>query len=80
MSYGLPVIAFKNAGPNEILGDKNVGKLVEKFDVKQFATKIVDTLNNYDEYQKMSLMAKERSKDFSINKIVKEWEGFFKNE
>jgi glycosyltransferase involved in cell wall biosynthesis len=73
MKCGLPVIAFDNSGPKEILSDGKYGIVLEERTPKNLANSINNLLNNLEElnnYQKLSMV---RAEDFSIEKIGKEW-------
>ena len=42
MSCGIPVVAFHNYGPDEIIRDSVDGYLVDHFDTEAFAKKVVE--------------------------------------
>ena len=44
MSCGIPVVAFHNYGPDEIIRDSVDGYLVDHFDTEAFAKKVVEIL------------------------------------
>lgn len=73
MAAGLPIISFDNNGPLEILKDNEYGVLVKGNDVNSFIMELRKMMQN-DElrkyYQQKSL---QRSKDFAIENIIKEW-------
>lgn len=74
MSYGLPIIAFEQSGSNAALSNGEYGILVENGDTKMMLKKLkmlINSLEVREEYSKKSL---ERCKDFSVDKIVEEWE------
>ncbi|MBC2580561.1 glycosyltransferase family 4 protein [Clostridium sp. DJ247] len=78
MECGLPVVAFANSGPREII-TKNYenGILVPCEDVDSLANAILDLINNEEKRKKISKLAIERAKDFSLSKISKTWNDIF---
>lgn len=78
MECGLPVVAFANSGPGEII-TKNYenGILVPCEDVDSLANAILDLINNEEKRKKISKLAIERAKDFSLSKISKAWNDIF---
>ncbi len=73
MANGLPVIAFENAGPNEIIKPQT-GILVPQYDINQFAEKICYLLENEYIWKQYSISAKKESKKYSYNLILKQFE------
>lgn len=74
MSFGLPVIAFKQSGSTEVLEGGRDGILIENGDIEQIVNALLELIVNKEkriEYQKKSL---ERVKDFNLNSIVAQWE------
>lgn len=77
MNFGLPIIAFDNYGPNEILGSGEYGILVENNNVAEFVkqlNRLIYDINLRKFYQYKSLM---RVADFQSDKIYREWECLF---
>lgn len=74
MQCGLPVVAFKNKGPNEIMTGRLNELLISKPNVEEFAKKVVCLIENQDFWNQMSLLGKERSKFFSSEKIGEDFE------
>ena len=73
MTFGLPVVAFDNGGPKEILDNGEYGFLVEKENVKMFRNsleKLIKDEGLREIYQKKSL---ERIHNFDTCAIMKEW-------
>ena len=73
MSFGLPIVAFDNSGPHEIINNSGAGYLISKYDIHDFAQTIKKLLNNNEEWWKMSISARRRSEIFSPEYIKKEW-------
>ena len=72
MSYGMPVVAFHNNGPDEIVTDGVDGILIDKYDCDQFAVSVLDVLNNPDKYTRMSEKAKQKSKEYTPENLSKQ--------
>ena len=70
MSCGVPVVAFHNYGPDEIIRDKKDGFLIEHYDIEVFAQRVVDILKNTSLCEELGENGVERSKDFSIEKLL----------
>ena len=73
MAYGLPIIAFDNQGPKEILADGKYGFLIKKGDTTTVVKILEQLLNDKElreEYQQKSL---QRVKDFTPDRIMKQW-------
>ena len=69
MAHGLPVVAFHNNGPDEILTGGQEGYLVEKYDTVDFAKKVCQILDDEECYESMSQAARKRAEDFSEEKV-----------
>lgn len=77
MSVGRPIVAT-NVGPiPEIIQDGQNGFLVPPKDPKILAEKIIILLKDKSLREKMGNAGKERLKEFSIEKMVKETEGVY---
>ena len=75
MASGTPVLATDCPhGPREILGDGRYGWLVPNDDCRALAGKIEHLEKNRDELVRMREPALSRSKDFAVERIVKEYE------
>ncbi len=79
MTCGLPIVAFENSGPTEILDNGEYGILVPKYDVNKFAQAIIQLIENPNELRYYSQKSLERSKDFSLSEIIKQWECIIEN-
>lgn len=79
MSVGRPIVAT-NVGPiPEIIQDGKNGFLVSPRDSKKLAEKIIILLKDKNLREKMGNAGKERLKEFSIEKMVRETEGVYDN-
>ena len=72
MSYGLPVICYDIPAMRELIG-KDCGFIVEEGKYDEFVEKMLLLSSDKDLYTKFSENAKEKSKDFDIEKIGSEW-------
>ncbi|MHA1294490.1 MAG: glycosyltransferase, partial [Promethearchaeota archaeon] len=71
MACGLPVISTNCiSGPSEIITNGSDGILVKPSDKKKLAEEILNLLNNEKKRKDLSEAAKERVKDFEVEKIV----------
>ena len=75
MECGLPVIAFKNSGPQEIISENGQnGILVEVEDVETMAEKVLYLINDKSYLLSLAQNSILRAKDFNIETIKNEWE------
>ena len=70
MSCGVPVVAFHNYGPDEIIRNSVDGYLINKFDTDVFAQKVLELLKQPERKMQMGKCAIERSQDFSLEKVL----------
>jgi glycosyltransferase involved in cell wall biosynthesis len=80
MECGLPVIAFANSGPKEIINKPNEnGVLVPCWNIDALAEAMIDLIENKDKRKRIAKEATVRAKDFSISKIYEEWNIMLQN-
>lgn len=78
MSQGLPIVATNTPfGPKEILKNGTSGKLVSMADAEEMAKVIYQLLTNPKQYHYFSQKSIERSQDFTLNNMVKEYKKIF---
>jgi len=70
MACGIPVVAFHNYGPDEIINNGQDGYLINQYDLVDFANKSVELLQDQQLWNSFSERAFIRAQDFSINKIL----------
>lgn len=70
MSYGVPVIAFENAGPNEIIHNGVDGFIIPKYDYDNYAQCVNSILSDNEKWNKVSRAAKRRAEDFCIENFA----------
>ncbi|MDK4469187.1 glycosyltransferase [Enterococcus hirae] len=73
MSFGLPIIAFKQSGSEEVLENGKYGVLVENGNIEEFSIRLNQLISNKYELEKLSKLSLKRAKDFNVNTIVKKW-------
>ena len=75
MACGIPVISSDcQSGPNEIIDNGKNGILVPVKDEKAFANKIEEILKDNSLAETISQKGQERSKDFSVDNIINQYE------
>jgi glycosyltransferase involved in cell wall biosynthesis len=80
MSCGLPAVAFAcPCGPKDIITNDLDGILVKPQDIKALADKICYLIENEDIRKAMGERARERSKQFTIEILAKEWDTLFRS-
>lgn len=79
MACGLPVVAFENSGPNEILNGGDYGILIPQYDTDVFAKTLLELMDNPNTLALYSQKSVERSTDFSIEKIIEQWKNIIEN-
>lgn len=70
MSCGVPVVAFHNYGPDEIIRDSVDGYLIDHYDTEKLAKGVVKILKQPELKKQMGKRAIERSQAFSLEKIL----------
>ncbi|MDR1521837.1 MAG: glycosyltransferase [Streptococcaceae bacterium] len=73
MSFGLPVIAFKQPGSKEIIGKNEYGILVENGNIEEMLEKINQLIESSDLREKYSILSKKRASHFQIGPIMEQW-------
>ncbi len=76
MAFGVPVIAFHNNGPDEIIENGKNGILIERFNIDKYAKSVISLLENENDYRALSNHARERAEDFATENIVDKFEGY----
>ena len=78
MECGLPVVAFRNSGPQEIINKNNVnGILVENGNVNELVKSVLNLIRDEKVLIEMSKESIKRAKDFSIEETAQEWINLF---
>ncbi len=79
MSAGLPIVSFDcETGPREIVIHNETGLLVPPLNVNELAKAIDNLLLNESKLKEFSKNSLLKSKKFSINNILNQWEKLFK--
>ena len=79
MACGLPVIAFENSGPNEILNHGEYGILIPKYDIDAFTDALFQLIEDSTELEYYSKKSLERATDFSLQQIIEQWKQIIEN-
>lgn len=78
ISNGLPIVSFDcPTGPAEIIENNDCGILVLNGNINDLSEKIISMIENVDLRKKMSTIAIEKSKKYSIELIMRQWEQLF---
>jgi glycosyltransferase involved in cell wall biosynthesis len=78
MACGLPVVSYAcPCGPRDIISDGKDGFLVPVNDEKQLADRICYLIEHEDVRLQMGAAAIEKSKQFSLDKIMARWTSLF---
>lgn len=77
---GVPVVAFENAGPSEIIEDGKTGFLIPNFDIDLFALKLYELLMDDEMRKAMGKAAKNKAREFHKDVILNSWIEFLQNE
>ncbi len=74
MECGVPVIAFENSGPKEIINKNNEnGILVPRNNIDALGKAILDLIKDEEKRKKISKNSIERAKDFSVENTIEKW-------
>ena len=73
MECGLPVVAFDNLGPKEIITDGEDGYLIPNYDEQEFAKKLMLLMNNEKLREHMSNAAIKKVQSFYPDRIYEQW-------
>lgn len=81
LSCGLPIVSFDCPhGPRNIISNDKDGLLVDNQNIDKFSEALKKLLNNEELRKKMGRTARENSKRFSPELIMKDWKTIFKNQ
>ena len=70
MAMGRPVVAYKNVGVNDCVFDKETGILVESRNIEQFASEIINLLNDKNTLEKYSKNARLKIENTFDSQII----------
>lgn len=74
MNYSLPVVAFSQTGSDEILQNEEYGLSAEMGDISELLEKLEKLTSSIEQRLFWSKKSKIRSRDFSLEKISREWD------
>ena len=78
MECGLPIIAYRNSGPKEIIRDGIDGILVENENINKLAEAMNELINNEEKRLNMSKNSILRAKEFSKEDVAIKWNDLIK--
>lgn len=78
LEMGVPIISYDITASQQLIENNKEGILVNKFDVIEFSNAMVRMANSLKYRYNMSKNAIKKSKIFSVNEIVREWNDMFK--
>lgn len=70
---GIPVVAFHNEGPDEIITHGKNGYLIGRYDTTSFAEYVMQLMDNSRLKSEMSVEARRRAQDFKLWRIIYQW-------
>ena len=77
-SMGLPLVSYAcPCGPRDIIRDGQDGFLVERGDMKTFAARLRQLIEDEELRRRMGQAAKVNSQRFSLYNVMKQWEALF---
>ena len=77
-SMGLPLVSYAcPCGPRDIIRDGQDGYLVERGDMKTFAARLRQLIEDEELRRRMGQAAKVNSQRFSLDNVMKQWEALF---
>lgn len=79
MASGLPVVALKATGTEDLLVENRGGFLIEKHDPSIFAESVINLLEDENLHRMKSAEAHQRANDFSIEKTTKALVNVYQN-
>lgn len=80
MSYGLAIVTYDcKCGPKDIIDDNRNGVLVEEGNVEKLADAIIGLMDDDGKRKMLARNAKEESRKYSEDCIMKEWMNLFDN-
>ena len=79
IEMGVPVIAYNIIAMQEIFEDAQAKILVSQYDINEYANAMLKVANDDEYRKKLGKNAKERSRLFSKELILKQWEDLLKS-
>ena len=77
-SMGLPLVSYAcPCGPRDIIRDGQDGFLVERGDMKTFAARLRQLIEDEELRRRMGQAAKVNSQRFSLDNVMQQWEALF---
>ena len=78
MAFGVPVVAFDcGSGPSSIISDGENGFLVQPFNIKNFAERMMQLMENGGLRRTMGSNGVQKAQQYTIDKIGHQWKQLF---
>ena len=74
MEMGVPIIAYDITALKNLIENNKHGLILEKFNTKKFADAMIKIADDENLRRKLSEQVQIKSEEFSLNKIMGEWE------
>ena len=75
ISYGIPAVSYDiNYGPNEMIDSGSSGYLISNGCADELAKRVIQLVENVDQYNAFAKRAFEKSKEFSKESVMNKWE------
>lgn len=78
LEMGVPIISYDISASRQLIEDGKEGVLIEKYDTNKFFEAMIDLSSSQDKRGEFAKNAILKSEEFSIDKIIKEWEKIIK--
>lgn len=79
LEMGVPVIAYNITAIEPLVDNNKEGLVVEKYDIEEYSNAMKKISESYELREAMSKNSIEKSKEFDIENIIKEWNDLFLN-
>lgn len=73
LEMGVPIISYNITAIEPLVDNNKEGLIIEKFDTKKFAEAMDKISNSYEMRYRLSRNAIEKSNEFEIGNIIKQW-------
>lgn len=79
LTMGVPVIAYDIPVVKEVIDNKNDGMIVEQGNIEEYARALEIFISDEENIKEMGIKAKEKSEQFSYEKVLKDWKKLLSN-
>ncbi len=78
LSCGLPVVATSSGGPDDVITDPSLGRIVEPGNIEQMAENMIEVVNNYENFDPTHIR-EYTIKNYSQKCFVERMEGLYQS-